>query len=108
VSFATPQAEARLLVNGRAAEGDPRDSEGRFWRFRARGLAPGRRHELVLRNDKGPLCTSWTLATLPPADAGVESFRPGSLQNSLAAWVGLPGLSGVYTDAPWPDTVRAW
>ena len=75
VSFASPQDDARLLVNGRMAEGDPRDSEGRFWRFRARDLAPGRRHELVLRNGDGPLCASWTLATLPPADAEVESFR---------------------------------
>jgi hypothetical protein len=75
VSFATPQTAAQLTVNGRPAAGDPRDSEGRFWRFRASDLPAGRRHELVLRNSQGPLCGSWTLATLPAPDAEIDSFR---------------------------------
>lgn len=75
VSFATPKSDVRLLVNGREAEATAQDTEGRFWRFRARDLPPGRACDLVLRGPEGALAAPWTVRTLPPPDADVGSFR---------------------------------
>lgn len=77
VSVRQPLAQApRLLVDGRATPGTMTDRIGRFWRFDARGLPSGTRHELQLVSADGrPLCDAWPLATLPAPDAAPEHVR---------------------------------
>lgn len=75
VSLQQPLQNVRLLVDGRPAQGEPSDSEGRFWRFRMEGLAPGRAYRLELKRGRTSLCDPWPLKTFPAPDAELSSFR---------------------------------
>lgn len=75
VSFATPKHEVRFVVNRQEGQSSPQDTAGRFWRFRASNLAPGRMHTLELIGPQGPLCAPWQLKTFPPPDEEISRFR---------------------------------
>ncbi len=76
-SFAEPlAAEPRLRVDERSVPGRASDTRGRFYRFDARGLEPGRRYALRLERASGEALTeTWPLATLPAPDARPARFR---------------------------------
>lgn len=71
-----PSGPPRLSIGGRAARAERFDPEGYAWGFKQSGLAPGRRHDIVLADDGGAaLRESWTVATLPAPDSTPEHFR---------------------------------
>jgi hypothetical protein len=78
-SFAAPLAAAPVLkVNGRNITGRMTDTRGEMWQFHATGLAPARRHKLMLVEGKAgarPLCEPWELKTFPAPDARPENVR---------------------------------
>jgi hypothetical protein len=75
VSFAAPVGQARLRFDGRAALAERTDTDGRFWRFRIDGLAPGTAHTLQLEADGRPVGEAWSLRTFPARNAMPERFR---------------------------------
>lgn len=64
-----------LRIDGREVAGLRSDTPGRYWRFRASRLEPGRTHRLQLFEDGVALCDPWPLATLPAPEARPDSFR---------------------------------
>ena len=78
-SFTAPLAAAPVLkVNGRNITGRMTDTRGEMWQFHATGLAPARRHKLMLVEGKAgarPLCEPWELKTFPAPEARPENVR---------------------------------
>jgi len=106
VSFQSSIDAASLQVSDRTIPGERTDTEGRYWRFRARDLFPGRSYQLQLFAGRRALCDPWPLTTMPardslperlrilsytcaggPEDAksvgGVEAFRPLAIRQKL-------------------------
>lgn len=64
-----------LVVDGKRFAGEPTDSVGHFWRFRADDLDPGRTYQLQLRRGRTALCDPWPLSTLPAPESEPARFR---------------------------------
>ncbi|WP_293484684.1 hypothetical protein [Phenylobacterium sp.] len=64
-----------LRVDGRQIPGLRSDIAGRYWRFRASRLTPGRVHRLQLFEGGDALCDPWPLATLEAPDSRPDHFR---------------------------------
>ena len=65
-----------LRVGRTSVLGRMTDTMGECWQFHATGLAPGSAHTMWLGTTDGhALCESWTVQTLPPADAQPEHVR---------------------------------
>lgn len=77
-SFMRPLTDAPVLRVGHAGavKGVKTDTEGRFWMFDARGLAPETEYRLELTDAAGQkLCDPWPLKTFPHPDANPERVR---------------------------------
>lgn len=71
-----PRDPPRLRVGDDVVPGRRTDAAGRFWRFEARGLRPGRPYRLRLLGRGGrDLAEPWRLRTLPAPGARPERVR---------------------------------
>lgn len=95
-SFTRPLSSPPTLRVGRLSVlGRMTDTMGECWQFHTAGLAPGASHLLWLGTTEGEsLCESWTVSTLPPADAQPEHVRV--LFFSCAGGPEGRGLTGGY------------
>ena len=77
VSFVSAlNASPRLIVDGRAIDGQMTDTQGEFWQFRVGGLSAGRTYTLALKGSEGQLlCQPWDLATFPTPSSTPDHLR---------------------------------
>jgi len=94
-SFVAPLASApRLAIGDREVVGEQQDTSGRFFAFRAGGLAPAMRYRLQLFAGADPLCEAWPLSTLPAPDAQPERLRVASF--TCAGGIEVPSPPGLF------------
>ena len=68
--------EPRLRVGTTMIRGRMTDTRGVHWSFDAKGLEPGKQHDLALFSGDGrALSAPWKLATFPAATAAPDRFR---------------------------------
>lgn len=88
-SFHHPlESPPQLRIGERTVAGEPTDTGGRFWAFRATDLQPAREYRLQLvQRDGAALCDPWPLKTFP-----APQQQPGSLRVAAYTCAGGPDL----------------
>jgi hypothetical protein len=103
-------APPHLVAGRQEVVGTRLDRDGRFWGFRASGLAPATRHELRLLDAAGErMCDPWPLRTFPAPDSRPDRMR--AISYTCAGGPNLPippTWFHSHKPAAWRQRLLAW